>query len=129
MGPGRQRELSFRLAAAEVQMVLVIRDRLVERRQIRVDQEVVVAELGLLVPAGATPIPCSPKWIVVFGPMTAPSLMSMNSTLAPGGRRGSPLRSCLWKGGDREKKARYDRDRRPSHSLHRRSPMILAFAL
>ena len=42
----RKRDRRFGLAAAEVEMVLVIRDRLVERRQIRVDQEVVVAAVG-----------------------------------------------------------------------------------
>ena len=45
---GREREFSFRLAAAEVQMVLVIGDRLVERRQVRVDQEMMVTRVGPL---------------------------------------------------------------------------------
>ena len=37
MRSGRQREFGFRLAAAEVQMVLIVRNWLVERRQVRVD--------------------------------------------------------------------------------------------
>jgi len=41
-------------------------------------------------------------------------------------RGGSSLRRGLWKGGRREKKAPYECDRAPSHSPHRRSPMILA---
>ena len=39
---GRQREFDFRLPAAEVEVVLVVRNGLVERRQVRVDQEVMM---------------------------------------------------------------------------------------
>ena len=44
----RQRHGCFRLPGAEVQVVEVVRDRLVERWQLGVDQEMVMAGIGLL---------------------------------------------------------------------------------
>ena len=43
MRTGRQRDLGLGLTGAEMQMIEVVRDRLVEGRQIAVDQEMVVA--------------------------------------------------------------------------------------
>jgi hypothetical protein len=48
MPPGREVHRGFRLPGAEVEMVEVVRDRQVERRQLGVDQEVVVAGIGLV---------------------------------------------------------------------------------
>lgn len=42
MGPGRQLDPRLGLAAAEMQVVLVIGDRLVQRRKVAVDDQVVV---------------------------------------------------------------------------------------
>jgi len=42
-----QRHSCFRLPGAEVQMIEVIRDRLVERGQLGIDQEMVMAGIGL----------------------------------------------------------------------------------
>ncbi len=92
----RQRKLDLGLAGAEVEMVLVVRDRLVERRQVRIDQQVMMPELTFFVPAGATPIPWSPKWIVVLGPIMAPSLRSTNPTRAPGGEGVGPPAAGAW---------------------------------
>ena len=47
-GPGDSESSVFRLAAAEVEMVLIVRNRLVERRQIRVDQQMVMTGVGPL---------------------------------------------------------------------------------
>src|ERR1700677_124617 len=44
----RQRQFDFRLAAAEMQMVFVVRDRTVQGRQVRVDKEVKVSGVRFL---------------------------------------------------------------------------------
>ena len=124
---GRQREFSFRLAPAEVQMVLVIGDRLVERRQIRIDQEMMVTRVGSLGARRRDAHPMQPEMDRRFWPDDGAVLDvdEFNLGAGRGGRRPS-LRGGLRKGGGREKKAHNDRDRRPSRPPHGRSPMILA---
>ena len=48
----RERDLRFGLARAEVQVVKVAGNRLVERRQRRIDHQVVMTGIGLLKPSG-----------------------------------------------------------------------------
>jgi hypothetical protein len=63
----RQLHFCFRLSEAEMQMVEVVRDRLVGLRQRCVDQQVMMASVGLLHTAGATPMPTNPKHTTVSG--------------------------------------------------------------
>src|SRR5579862_7066524 len=44
----RQLDAHFGLAGAEMEMVLVVRDRLIERRQVRVDDEMVMPGIGAI---------------------------------------------------------------------------------
>src|ERR1700722_10562928 len=127
MRSGRQREFSLRLAPAEVEMVLVVRDRLVERRQVRIDQEMMVTRVGPLRARRRDAHPMQPEMDGRFWADDGAILDIDEFNLgARWGWRGSALRGGLRKGGASEKKARYDRDRRPSRPPHGRSPMILA---
>src|SRR5580693_9394892 len=127
MRSGRQREFSLRLAPAEVEMVLVVGDRLVERRQVRIDQEMMMTRIGPLRARRRDAHAMQAEMDRGFWPDDGAVLDVDEFNLgARRGWRGSALSGGLRKGGASEKKARYDRDRRPSRSPHRRSPMILA---
>src|SRR5262245_46822578 len=52
MSTRRQFDPSFGLAATEMQVVLVVRNLAVERRQFRVDEHVMMAGVGLVDPGG-----------------------------------------------------------------------------
>ncbi len=67
-----QRDQRLRLSQPEMQVLEIIRDPLIERAQSGVDQQMVVTGIALSKPAGATPIPVSPKRIRVFRPTTSP---------------------------------------------------------
>ena len=73
--PQRQGDGRFRLPGTEVQVVEVVGYGLVERGQLTVDQQMVMAGIGLSMPAGATPMLVSPKRIVAFCASTDPSWM------------------------------------------------------
>jgi len=59
--PGLQRDLGLGLAAAEVQMIKVARDRLIERRQLGIDQQVMVAGIFAVRAGGAIAMFFKPK--------------------------------------------------------------------
>ena len=94
--PRRQRQFNLGLPAAKVEMVFVVRDRLIEGRQIRIDQQVMMAGIGLLRSRGRNAHSMQPEVNVVLGPMTAPSLRSTNSTFAPGGDGVGPPVAADW---------------------------------
>ena len=80
---GRQLKMRFGLAQTKVQVVLVVRNDLVERWQIDVDEQMVVAGIGFLNPAGATPAPLRPMRTQNLPPgITCPSAGQMIYTLA-----------------------------------------------
>ena len=87
-----ERQVDLGLSGPEMHMIFIVRDRLIERRQIRVDQKMMMAGIRFVGTGGATPIPCSPKWMVVVGP----------SLRHPSGRRNSrgPWRRRRTAGGD-----------------------------
>src|SRR5690242_6301752 len=119
----RQREFDFRLAAAEMEVVLVVGNRLVEGRQVRVDQEVVMTRVG----------PFGSGWRNPHSMQTEMdrclrtdygAVFDVNEFNFCAGRgwRGSALLGGLRKGRRADKKTCYDGDRRPSHPPHGRSP-------
>ena len=82
----RQGERGLCLARAEMQMVFVVRDWLVQRRQHRVDQKMVVAGVRLIDPGWyATPILVSPNCTVKVFDTYEPFTGEMMYTCAPGG--------------------------------------------
>ena len=71
--PYRQIDFGFGLAGAKMEMVEVIRDRLVKRRQAGIDQQWWCPVFAFSKPAGATPMPTSPKRTIGVGVTYAPS--------------------------------------------------------
>lgn len=70
----RQRHAGFGLTGAKMKMMRIVSDRLVERRQRCVDQQVMMAGVGGVESAGATPILTRPKWSVTRSGSVEPSL-------------------------------------------------------
>src|ERR1700722_19405395 len=124
---GGEREFSFRLAAAEMEMVLVVGNRLVEGRQIRVDEEVMVPRVGPLRSRRRNAHPMQAEMDCRFWSDDGAVLDVDEFNLgAGGGGCWSSLRGGLREGGGRKTKAHNYCDRRPSRPPHGRSPMILA---